>query len=365
MGRYHYLVATLVAFIVFFEGYDTFNASYVIHFVAGPWHLRPGQAGLLVSSGIIGFSVAALAQGMFADRFGRRMTLIAALWTATIFSLCTAVWADSFWSFVTWRFLTGLGLGVLLPVSVAYMNEFAPLGSRATFATWGWCLGFSAGGVAASIVGVFVTPVYGWQSLYYLGATSIGLALVCHAILPESPVFLAMRRRHRDAGLVMARLNPAKRLAYLSHDVQFVLNEQQKQDASIADLLKPRYRRTTIAVSSAAFFVMFAIYGLTGWIPTSMMARGETFSTSFAFGAVILAMNFVGALACGYLMDRWRAGWSAPALWWLIGGLAVGALTLVSIDPHRDPWPTWHPSRLIRLIRRSFSYRAARRAFRS
>ena len=96
VGRYHYQVATLVAFIVFFEGYDTFNASYVIHFVAGPWHLRPGQAGLLVSSGIIGFSVAALAQGMFADRFGRRLTLIAALWTATIFSFCTAVWADSF-----------------------------------------------------------------------------------------------------------------------------------------------------------------------------------------------------------------------------------------------------------------------------
>jgi len=55
LGRHHFLIGSLIALIVFFDGYDTFNAAYVIHYVMKPWHLLEGQAGLLVSSGMFGF----------------------------------------------------------------------------------------------------------------------------------------------------------------------------------------------------------------------------------------------------------------------------------------------------------------------
>jgi len=64
-----------------------------------PWHLLQGQAGFLVSSGLIGFMIGSLAQGKFSDRHGRRTTLLAALWIATLFSLATAVLANSFLTF--------------------------------------------------------------------------------------------------------------------------------------------------------------------------------------------------------------------------------------------------------------------------
>lgn len=51
LGRYHLLIGILIGFAVFFDGYDTFNAAYVIHYVMKPWHLVPSQAGFLVSSG--------------------------------------------------------------------------------------------------------------------------------------------------------------------------------------------------------------------------------------------------------------------------------------------------------------------------
>lgn len=35
IGAYHRLLLFLVGLAVFFDGYDTFNASYVIHYVAG------------------------------------------------------------------------------------------------------------------------------------------------------------------------------------------------------------------------------------------------------------------------------------------------------------------------------------------
>jgi sugar phosphate permease len=81
----------------------------------------------------------------------------------------------------------------------------------------------------------------------------------------------------------------------------------------------------------AAFFVLFGIWGLTGWVPTAMMQRGEGFATSFSFGALIQAMAFIGSLLCGYLADRRGKDREAMAAWWLGGAISVGILALVNV----------------------------------
>jgi AAHS family 4-hydroxybenzoate transporter-like MFS transporter len=329
VGRYHVFLASLIALIVTFEGYGNFNAAYVIPYVMGPWHLKAGQAGLLVSSGMIGFAAGSLTQGKFSDRFGRRVMILCALWMASLFSLATAT-ATSFWAFCVWRALTGIGLGILLPLGVTYMNEFSPKRLKHTFSTWGWGLGFSAGGVAAAVVGIYLTPAFGWQSLYYVASLSAIVAVICHFALPESLQFRAMRGETQETGAVLSRLDPANAGRYCSPQARFTFPERSDQSASVRLLLSPRYCRTTISVWGAAFFILFAVYGLTGWVPTAMMQRGETFSASFAFGATILGMNFFGTLACGYLADRWRNGRAALVVWWTGGALAVGALAVAN-----------------------------------
>ena len=57
VGPYHLFLAALIGMVVFFDGYDTFNPAYVIHYVMKPWHLAPSQAGLIVSSGLPSASV--------------------------------------------------------------------------------------------------------------------------------------------------------------------------------------------------------------------------------------------------------------------------------------------------------------------
>src|ERR1700720_4957463 len=106
--------------VVFFDGYDTFNPAYVIHYVMKPWHLPAGRASWLVSSGLVGFMIGSLLQGKFSDRYGRRATLLGALWIVTIFSFITATLANSFVSFCAFRFLTGIGIGTLLPLCITY-----------------------------------------------------------------------------------------------------------------------------------------------------------------------------------------------------------------------------------------------------
>jgi AAHS family 4-hydroxybenzoate transporter-like MFS transporter len=331
VGGYHRFLALLIGMVVFFDGYDTFNPAYVIHYVAKPWHLAPSQSGLLVSSGLIGFMIGSLLQGKFSDRYGRRATLLAALWIVTLFSFATAALGRSFYSFCALRLLTGLGMGALLPLGVTYVNEYAPRRLANTFSMWGWALGWAAGGIVAAAIGIYLTPMFGWQALYYAASLSIVLVVICHAALPESLQFSAMRGDWRGIAEILSRLNPSRSARYHAAGAQFMFPEPSDRPASVSLLLSPRYRRTTAAVWTSAFFILFGIWGLSGWVPTAMMQRGEGFATSFAFGALIQAMAFVGSLVCGFIADREGKDRQAMAVWWLGGCISVGLLVLFNI----------------------------------
>jgi len=325
----HKVLGVLITLITLFDGYDTFNPAYVIHYVVQPWGLLPSQAGLLVSSGLVGFLFGAMGHGMVADRIGRRSTLLAGLWIVNVLTLLTALFATDFLSFCTLRFVTGLGLGVLLPLGTTYINELAPQRVSNRFSLWGVTLGWSLGGVVASMVGVFLTPQYGWQILYFVGALSIPLTLVVHAVLPESPKFLAAHGRVDELRALLSRLRPERGAVY--RNASFRSAEKSTQRNTIAALLGPRYRRVSLTIWLTAFLSLFAIFGLTGWIPTVMLKRGETFAASFGFGALMQATSFFGGLTLAMLADRGFAG--TPRLlagWWAVGGLAVCALVFVN-----------------------------------
>ena len=325
----HKILGVLITLITLFDGYDTFNPAYVIHYVMQPWGLLPSQAGLLVSSGLVGFLFGAMGHGVAADRYGRRNTMLAGLWIVNILTLLTAIFATNFVSFCILRFLTGLGLGVLLPLGTTYINELAPQRLSNSFSLWGVTLGWSLGGVFASLVGVFLTPQYGWQILYYVGLLSIPLTLVVHAVLPESPKFLAARGRMEELRALLSRLRPERAAAY--QNASFRAVEKSTQQNPIAALLAPRYRRVSLTIWLTAFLSLFAIFGLTGWIPTVMIKRGETFAASFGFGALMQAASFVGGLTLATLADRGFA--STPRLlriWWAVGSIAVSTLVFVN-----------------------------------
>jgi MFS transporter, AAHS family, 4-hydroxybenzoate transporter len=331
IGGYHRFLAVLIGLVVFFDGYDTFNPAYVIHYVAKPWQLSPSQAGLLVSSGLIGFMIGSILQGKFSDRYGRRSTLLAALWIVTVFSFATATLGRSFLTFCGFRLLTGLGMGALLPLGVTYVNEYAPRRLANTFSMWGWALGWASGGVVAAAIGIYLTPRFGWEALYYAASLSVVLVLVCHADLPESLQYSAMRGNWQGIADILSRLNPLQASRYRAAGQQFVFPEPSDRPASVSLLLSERYRKTTLSVWVSAFFILFGIWGLSGWVPTAMMQRGEGFATSFSFGALIQAMAFVGSLLCGYIADRCGKDREAMAAWWLGGAVSVGVLVLFNI----------------------------------
>src|SRR5437763_5303247 len=126
VGKFHCRLGAIMGLLTLFDGYDTFNPAYVIHYVAKPWGLQAGQAGILISSGLVGFLLGAAIHGIIADRAGRRGTLLGGLWITSIFTLLTATLADSSLSSCILRAPTGTGRGVLPPTATTRRTEPPP-----------------------------------------------------------------------------------------------------------------------------------------------------------------------------------------------------------------------------------------------
>ncbi len=272
--------------------------------------------------------IGALVHGSVADRIGRRATFLGGMWIAGVFSLATAIFANDDASFLALRFLTGLGLGTLLPLATTYVTEFAPARSRNAFVVWGAAVGWASGAVLAALVGIFLTPRFGWHALFWFAALSLIVTVVAQRVLPESPRYLALRARFGELAVLLGRIRPDRAPAY--REATFAVPPGGRDAGSPLALLAPRYRRNTLVIWTCAFLILFDIYGLSGWLPTIMATRGEGFATSFGYGALLQFMSLLGAFACGALSDRRGSRKGPLALWWTIGGVAVLLIALVN-----------------------------------
>jgi AAHS family 4-hydroxybenzoate transporter-like MFS transporter len=328
--RFHWRLGATMGALTLFDGYDVFNPAYVIHYVSQPWHLRPGQAGLLVSSGLVGFLIGAATHGPIADRVGRRRTLLGGLWIASLFTLATPILGNAFAPFCAIRLLTGLGLGVLMPLATTYINELTPRRVENTYTIWGVGFGWAVGASLAGVVGALVTPHYGWRSLYWIGSLSFVLIPMLHVALPESIRFLALMGRTEEIKTILVRLRPDDATRY--RDAAISPDLAVTPGRAVGSLLSERYRRTTLAIWGAAFCCLFCIFGLSGWIPTVMLQREEPFAASFGFGALMQIAGFFGGLTCGYWSDRVGSRRVMLTVWWIFG--AVSVLTLAAFNHH-------------------------------
>jgi MFS family permease len=321
IGSFHRWLAVILASVIVFDGYVTLNPSYVVHYAAHAWKLTTSQSGLLVSSGLVGFLIGSAVHGVVADKRGRRTTLLVAMWITSIFTLCTPIIGKSLLSFCLVRIATGVGLGVLLPLATTYMNEFAPRRYANTLPIWGVAFGWAMGAALASLAGILLTPKYGWQSLYYVGSISFVLLIFMHAYLPESAKFLAEEGRVVEVKDLLKKIRPDRASVYAQATRIETVPGTSKGAVSL--LFSDRYRRKTLTIWIAALASLFCVYALSGWLPSVMLRRGESFTASFGFGAMMQIASFAGALLGGYLIDRTGAARSWMAMFWILGGLAI------------------------------------------
>lgn len=202
-GAGHVQVAALCALVIGFDGFDSQALAFAAPALSRAWHLAPGMLGPVFGAALTGMMIGALLLGSLADRLGRRRMILVGVAIFALGALATLA-TGNLPELLAVRFVTGIGLGGVLPNAVALTGEHAPARLRATLVM----VMFSAMSIGAALGGLLASVIisrFGWMSVFAVGGAMPLLALpVLLRWLPESPE-LARHEPVTD-GLPLAQL---------------------------------------------------------------------------------------------------------------------------------------------------------------
>lgn len=283
---------------------------------------EPGS-GLPISSGqvtgiaaalyVAGACVGALFWGHLTDRYGRKKLFMI---TLIVYLAATALTAASFstWWFFTFRFLTGFGIGGEYAAINSAIDELIPAYCRGRVdliingSFWVGAVGGSLLSIVALNTNIFAADV-GWRLTFALGAVLALVILLVRRHVPESPRWLLIHGRDREADEVVSSIE--RRIeAEQGHELPPAEGEitiHQRKSVSFAEIARTIFhdypKRATLGFSlfiGQAFLYNAITFGF-GAILTKFFDV-PTGNTGYYF-AVIAVGNFLGPLLLGKLFD--------------------------------------------------------------
>ncbi len=285
---------------IVFDGYDlvVFGSTLPSILAYDPWGLTKSTAGMIGSLALVGMLIGTLAVSVLTDRLGRRRIMLASIGWFSVLMLLTAA-APSLEIFALLRFLTGIGLGGVVPTCVALTVEFAPKKHRQT-ANAVMFSGYSVGGVGAASLALLVLPHFDFRLMYALGGLSlITLLPIAWKYLPESVAYLARTGRVDEARAT------ATRYGLVYSDIVAEEDEtQERPRSSLSALFSRRWIVSSILFALINFCGLLLVYGLNTWLPQIMREAGFALGAALTFLLVFNAGAIVGAISASTIADR-------------------------------------------------------------
>lgn len=305
-------------------GFDTAVISGAEQAVQRVWSMSDALHGLAISSALWGTVFGALGGGWPMDRFGRKRTLV---WIGVFYAISAVGSAMAWdpWSFMAFRFLGGVAIGLSSVAAPAYIAEIAPPDIRgrlvATFQAMivagiliafasNWALGGTGENDWRLMLGVVALPAFAY--------------LVATLFIPESPRWLAARGRREEALRVLSEIDAASAQATLS---QIETEAAEETRAIDWRTFFDGHLRRPIALSFviAMFNQLSGINAIIYFAPRIFELSGAGGSTALlatvGIGAINMIFTFVGVM----LIDR--AGRKALMYVGSVGYIASLAMT--------------------------------------
>lgn len=300
-GR-HILIVLICFCMNIADGFDVFAMSYAAPAVIADLSIDATSLGVVFSAALMGMAAGSFILAPFADRFGRRKLLLLSLAITSAAMFATSQ-AQTVSQLAAWRFVTGAGIGCIMPAVIPLVTEIMPKRLKNLAALF-VVAGYGVGSVIAGPVAGQMIPATGWQGPFLAGGAITTLLLVITFVfVPESITFTA-----RNAGGTngLERVNrllrrfgrqPLQSLSPLDE-------EKTSARSSPATLFGAKLIRTTVLLWLTAFFLYWTAYFLPNWTPTLFVKSGLSQSaginalTVFAIGAVIgsLGLSLISAI---------------------------------------------------------------------
>jgi MFS transporter, SHS family, lactate transporter len=157
--------------------------------------------------------VGAFIFGLLADRYGRKIPLMADLVFYSVIEVLSGL-APNYTTFLVLRALFGIGMGAEWGVGASLVMEKVPPRLRGVMSGL-LQQGYAAGYLLAAVCYLFVFPRWGWRPLFFIGGLPALLALFVRARVHESAVW--RETRHESwSGLGRAIVSNWKLFLYLT-----------------------------------------------------------------------------------------------------------------------------------------------------
>lgn len=301
---WHVKTRIIIGVATFFDAFDALSIASVLPALVPMWKLTPPQIGFLISAGFVGQLFGALFFGWIAEKYGRMTGMIWSIATFAVMSLaCAFAW--NYESLMVFRLIQGFGLGGEVPIAAVYISELARTNVRGRFVML-YELIFPVGIVAASLVGLWVVPTFGWQYMFVIGAIPAIMVLFLRSVLPESPRWLASAGKLKEADTAISQIEreTEKATGKPLPAPQPVVRVAEKK-ASLSDLFGPLYLKRTLVVWLIWFTAYLINYGLSIWMPTVYRTVFKLpLDVSLRYGLITTALGLVGAAIAALIIDH-------------------------------------------------------------
>ena len=197
LGKFHLALILLSGSCWALVAYGVTIIGFLLPSLRLEWQISSSLLGVIAGAGLLGMFIGSIIGGSLADRFGRRGTLVWALFISGLFFLISST-AWNFTSLLVMRVLTGIGLGAIIPVISTLITEFSPSKVRGTLSVLiNGCWGL--GGTLAALVGYKVVLNYGWRLAMLIGCVAFLLSFLVRILLPESMRYLIGKGKLEEA----------------------------------------------------------------------------------------------------------------------------------------------------------------------
>jgi len=300
-------------------GYDWVVIGGARQFYELYFHLdSPTLIGWANSCALLGCLLGSLAAGYFAEQYGRRPVLLV---SAVLFAVSSAFtgWAFSFNSFIAWRIVGGIAIGLASNVSPLYIAEISPAALRGRLVSLNQ-FAIVTGILLAQIVNwILARPVtsglsssalfqswnvqYGWRWMFTAVIAPAVFFAFASAFLPESPRWLVNRDRRLDASIVLQRIGGKAYASSELTNIERLLNTQVKS-SSWKELLHPGIRRI--------LFVGIALAVLQQWTGINILFnyaaeiyRSAGYNSNSIFLNIVItgSINLIFTILAMFLVD--------------------------------------------------------------
>jgi SP family xylose:H+ symportor-like MFS transporter len=320
-GAYVSVISAVAALGGLLFGYDYVVIGGAKPFYESYFQLEsPALIGWANSCALIGCFLGSLISGVLSDRFGRKKLLLLSAFLFASSSILTG-WAYSFSTFITWRMIGGVAIGIASNVSPTYIAEVSPAPWRGRLVTLNQ-LTIVIGILAAQIVNWMIADrvvdgathalirtswngQYGWRWMFTAVAFPAAVFLLGSLFIPESPRWQAKAGLAGRARQTLARIGGEEYAQEAVLEIQQALAGEQSSGVIWHELLSPGLLRVLIVGIVLAVLQQWAGINIIFNYAEEIYRTAGYGVSSTLFNIVITGtINFVFTIIALGLVDR-------------------------------------------------------------